>query len=401
MSASETPKWLLETQNKSWEPEILISGITLTFIFILSNHIYNFYGMLVQDFAVWDAVARTLYKVSIIILTGLKIILIFHLILRGLWTGFVGLSYVFPEGVNRLNLSKSAKKIHYDKPETFVIKIEKICSLLFSFIFSSFIFVLGFFLLFIPIVILFVLGLDISYIRIINLYVVLPLIVILTLLAILLETKFQKTTILNKLDILLTIYYTNIGKIKTNLIFLSYFLIIFLLSSGDISKFDFKNKKSSEISTRGGIVHLNKKFYEASRDQKLRIPKAAIDRFRVTDNAIELFIGFYKEDMYTIKKLKNNPEFLKKFEIKADKAGMYLHDLYKIVVDDKIIPGLKWYSTDHKHTNQAGIITKIPLDTLTNGYHELKINKVYWSTNKKKMKLIDNWEIIPFEIENK
>lgn len=37
MNDSKTPDWMLEIQNKSWEPEILISGITLTSLFILSN----------------------------------------------------------------------------------------------------------------------------------------------------------------------------------------------------------------------------------------------------------------------------------------------------------------------------------------------------------------------------
>jgi len=39
MNKTKTPDWLLDIQNKSWEPEILISGITLTFLFILSNYI--------------------------------------------------------------------------------------------------------------------------------------------------------------------------------------------------------------------------------------------------------------------------------------------------------------------------------------------------------------------------
>ena len=73
MNQNKTPDWLVEIQNKSWEPEILISGFTLTFLFILSDYIYNFYGMLVQDFAVFEVIARVLYRVSIGILTGFKI----------------------------------------------------------------------------------------------------------------------------------------------------------------------------------------------------------------------------------------------------------------------------------------------------------------------------------------
>ena len=93
--------------------------------------------MLVQDFGVFDAIAKILYRISVIAITGLKIILILHLILRGLWTGVLGLSYVFPNGIKIEKLPKSQRNIIYDKPDKLVIQLEKICSILFSFIFSS------------------------------------------------------------------------------------------------------------------------------------------------------------------------------------------------------------------------------------------------------------------------
>ncbi len=98
--------------------------------------------MLIQENGVRLVVGRNLYIVSIIILTGLKVGLIFHLILRGVWTGFVGLSYVFPEGVNKQNIAeKKEVLISKNLLDEFVIKLEKICSLLFSFVFSSIIFI--------------------------------------------------------------------------------------------------------------------------------------------------------------------------------------------------------------------------------------------------------------------
>ncbi len=404
MDKSDTPGWLREIQNKSWEPEILISGITLTFLFIITNHIYNFYGMLVQDFAVWSAIARNLNIVSLIILNGLKIILIIHLTLRGVWTGFVGLSYVFPDGVNKQNMPESKQNIDYDKPETFVIKIEKICSLLFSFIFSSITFSLGMLLLFIPMVMLFIVGLELSYIRLAFIFVIWPAVTILGILLMLLEKRQKKSIMRQKMENfifnnVLATYFTNIGKIKTSLIFIIYFLVVTSISLPDISKFDFKNEKSTGIPSKTELVHINKDHYETMRDQKFRIPKAVIEQFRVIGTGVELFIAFYKEDLYTIKKFRENPTLLNKFEIEAAGTNMSLPDLYTIVVDDKPVSGLNWYSTDHIHTDQQGIITTIPLDNFKSGYHELKINKMFWKINKKKMKRIENWDIIPFEID--
>ena len=127
MKEMKTPAWLIETQNKSWEPEILISGITLTFLFILTNRIYNFFAMLIQDHGVWTSIGRNSLIISIILLTGFKVIFITHLILRGAWTGLVGLSYVFPKGVNMNNVLKSQKNIEYKRPDTLVIQLEKVC----------------------------------------------------------------------------------------------------------------------------------------------------------------------------------------------------------------------------------------------------------------------------------
>ncbi|MCD4692978.1 MAG: hypothetical protein K8R79_08700 [Calditrichales bacterium] len=406
MNDSKTPDWMLEIQNKSWEPEILISGITLTSLFILSNYIYNFYGMLVQDFAVYEVIAKSSYRVSIILLTGFKIGLIFHLILRGIWTGLIGLSYVFPDGIKKQNLSKYNKNLDCIKPETFIMKVEKNCSLLFSIIFSLIMFVIGFFLLFIPIIVLFLIGLDIFYIHVLTLYVIVPLTMILAILSIIFSKKF-KTSKFNKrienstFNYMHSVLFTNIGKLKTSLIFVVYFLIIFLISFSDITKFDFKNRKTVEDFSSTNIVYLNKDHYESFRDHNLRIPKATIEKFRIPANTIELFISYFKEDIYTIKKLETSPELLKKFNIDSSNTKISFADLYKITIDDELISGLRWYSTENIYTDQKGFILTIPLDTSKDGYHKLKIHKIYWSIKKNEMELLKNWEIIPFETGNK
>ncbi|MCK5145321.1 hypothetical protein KAR48_01120 [bacterium] len=402
MDKSTTPDWLVETQQKSWEPEILISGITLTFIFFLSKEIYNFYAMLIQDFGVYDAIGRSLNTITIIMLTGLKFILIIHLILRGVWTGFVGLSFVFPDGVIVKNLSKSNKNIDYSKPENFVIKIEKICSLLFSFIFSSIAFVIGLLGVFVPIVLLFLIGLDITIIQFFTRYIVLPLCILLVIFLILMDTRLVDFGVKQKIENsvfanVVTIYLTNIGKLKTILIFTAYFLIIGFVSKSEIMKFDFDNELSVDVSTELNIPSICSDHYEAERDKDLRISKATIDRFRILDNEIELFISFYKEDLYTLKKMQKDPMLFQDFYLSPDSAKIALSDIYKICIDEIILSDLKWYSIKNIHTNQKGIKTRIPLDKIENEYHELKIDKIYWSVKKKKVKIIENWAVIPFE----
>lgn len=405
MKKKATSDWLTETQNKSWEPEILISGITLTFLFILSSHIYNFFGMLIQDFGVIYAIPRTLYIISIIILTGLKIILIVHLILRGIWTGFVGLSYVFPEGIKREKLSKTDRKVRFDKPEAIVIKLEKVCSLLFSFIFSSIAAFLSFYLLYIPIILLFMSGLNRKIITVVTSAYILGVVVMVIVLGFLFKTKLKNSRLKNWLinnlyQLTLNIYITNIGRIKTYLIFAVYFLLVILVSFSDLGAFKFKNDVKSLLPQKGGIIQLINDHYETLRTKKLRISKATIKKFRVSEEHLDLFISFYKNDLYSVKNLKRNPAFLKKHDFKVRAGHITLPDLYRIKIDDRIISGLRWYEKDNQHTDQRGIYSFIPLNNLTSGYHELHIDKVIWKYRKKKLKLIKDWLIIPFELES-
>jgi hypothetical protein len=403
MNERKTPDWLIETQNKSWEPEILISGITLTFLFIISSHIYNFYGMLTQDFGVYDGITKMSYSISVSTFVGLKMILLSHLILRGIWTGFVGLSYVYPRGVNKQKIRKEDRNIDFDTPEEYVIKIEKICSLLFSFIFSSITFIIGIFIVFIPITILFLFGLNMVYIHYFSLALA-AIIVIISLIMTVFRGRlknskiefFMANSIFNNA---LVIYLSNIGRVKAYTMFISFILIVVALSFPDISRFDFDNEKIAEISTTADIVSLDNNHYEALRNQELRISKATIDRFRVIDDSVELFISFYKEDIYTIKELEHDPESAQKFGVGSDSTKISLPDLYKVTIDDRLIAGLKWYSVDNIGTGQKGIMTKIPLRTLKHGYHELKIDKIFWKISKKKMKRIVSWGAIPFETE--
>jgi len=86
----------LETQNESWEPEIIVSGITLTFLFLLPRHIYNFCAMLIQDHGVLEILGQTYYLTSMTVLTGLKIVLIVHLALGVIGPDLLGSAMYSP-----------------------------------------------------------------------------------------------------------------------------------------------------------------------------------------------------------------------------------------------------------------------------------------------------------------
>ena len=404
MTDHKTPGWLLEIQNKSWEPEIIISGITLTFLFFMPTHVYNFCAMLIQDHGVLEILGRSYYMISMTILTGLKIVLIVHLALRGYWTGFIGLSYVFPHGVKRENLLQKQQQLTFEKPEQIVIRIEKACSLLFSFIFPSFLGIFGLLMAFVPVTLLYFTGMERDMIRTITLFVILPVLVVgVTVFSILLETKLKDSKLnkrleRNSLSQILIIYFTNIGRVRTILMFAFYFGIIFAINRGDISHFSFRNIQEPKQQVHPGVVTLNRDHYEDTRDQRFRVQRATLDTRRPTGNSMELFVAYYREDEYTVKVLSKDASLCEKAGILVKKDDMWIPDLHTILVDDVPVRGLQWYFTEHAKTGQSGFTTSIPLDGVTAGLHELKIQKQIWKFTKKKMVDLKAWELIPFEL---
>ena len=155
---STTPKWLSDLQQRSWEPEILLSGIVLYGMFKVPD--------ILDDFLVYYKLnifgnsndidnLIALFKMGIYwLITGL----ILHLICRGIWIGMVGLSYTFPKGIAQSKLDYKRKfdeKIQrIPSYEQIVIRLEKISSSLFSISFMLFMSLIGGYLYFVVLVII-------------------------------------------------------------------------------------------------------------------------------------------------------------------------------------------------------------------------------------------------------
>ncbi len=144
---NKKPTWLSELQQKSWEPEVLLSGIVLYGMFKTpgllddflyyykinfsanSNDIDNFVGMM---------------KVAVYWLTGG---LIAHLISRGIWVGMVGLSFTFPNGIvlDKVKLTDKYRTYLSNIPTTekIILNLESFSSTLFSISFMMFMMMLG------------------------------------------------------------------------------------------------------------------------------------------------------------------------------------------------------------------------------------------------------------------
>lgn len=403
MAEPQTPQWLVETQNKSWEPEIILSGITLTSLFLLPNYLFNFFGMLVQDYGVWDALARSLYTISMVWLTGLKLGLIVHLVMRGLWVGLVGVSYVFPHGVRTERLA-APPPAPFERPAHFVIKIERICSLLFSFIFASVMVAAGMLLLFVPMTLLFFTGLDLDLIRAITLYALLPGVLALIAVAmVLLETKWKHSRFKRGLETslcptLVAIYMTNLGRGKTLLLFAAYFVVIVGLCRADLDRFAFENDANAAPHETPLLTATEREDYEDTRDGRLRIQRATLGSYQVGEPAVELFVALYEDDEYTLEVMAERPQLRAALGLEMAGEALTVASLCSVLVDGEIQTGLRWRRAEHPRTGQRGLVARIPVRHLPAGIHRLRVRKLLWSVVKGEMRHLERWQVLPFEV---
>jgi len=136
----KTPEWLRRTQERSWEPEILISGIVLLALTQVPRLLDQLHFFLEENTsAFWfytansdDVVIALLKASSYWLIAGL----ITHLVMRSVWVSFVGLSYAYPRGIqfDKLKLKPWFQQRLSKMPdfEASVVRLENICSSLYA-----------------------------------------------------------------------------------------------------------------------------------------------------------------------------------------------------------------------------------------------------------------------------
>lgn len=140
--------WLQRVQEQSWEPEILISGIILFALFQIPPYIHEaiFY---LENYSILifsgGTVDNTLGALLLTANSWLIIGFTTHLIGRSIWVAFVGMSYVYQDGINVSNLKyqkKFLEPIEKIRDYKALVKIlERFCSRVFAV--SFFLFMCG------------------------------------------------------------------------------------------------------------------------------------------------------------------------------------------------------------------------------------------------------------------
>lgn len=136
-------EWLEKLQQESWQLELLISGFAIVGIYAARTTIKNL--EIFQEMYLFDETGRLASTFILVLQKGWWIFfinLIFHVILRGLWIGAIGLRYVSGE-INYEQFRYSDKVTHFLKTKVggyddFIENLERLCSVIFAYTFLLF-----------------------------------------------------------------------------------------------------------------------------------------------------------------------------------------------------------------------------------------------------------------------
>ncbi len=388
-------KWIEEQQQNSWNPEIIISGLSLAFILSFPHSIYSFVVFMVQEWGM-DVLAGMLILMYLLLVVNLfKVFLITHLALRFAWASLLGMSYAFPKGIDQDKLFEHQRLSGYLSPQQMVLKLERICSMAFGI-------PLNMALVFIPLSIYLLLLVGIQVFLGLEFFV-LYLIFMMTIIGLAifgLVAKRMKFKISgnNYLHSISALYSSNLGKWRYNLIILMLFSFTIPLSVSDIKDF-FQYFNQTNLDDNFLAWQREDWCYDDQRDRKDRFSRILLPSYEVSDKELNLYVAHYEEDSKFPQKLND------KFQITLDTLSWGTpkdnKDLYRIYVNDGLVATTcEWQKVKMPYSHQKAYKTCISLDGLERGVHELRVEKLIvvmpFMFDKSKPKLRKNWAVARF-----
>ena len=327
--------------------------------------------------------------------------------MRGFWVAVIGLSSVFPQGINvkKLNYSDYYKsKIYKYDIDHYSIIIDKICSSIFSisFLIIMFIISLSFFfstfilLLLVSDYIFVILNSSLNYKipgwllnSLVLMYFFLGIIHFMDF--ILLGplkrikwnwftryyskiTKFYSIITLTKFYEIL--FYTFTSRLKKRYIYIFIISLIFLIKFWGNWSF-YNSHLFSEYVDTNKLFSFKK--YEDKYEKHLQLSNARfasnyhmmIQSGVITDSFLELHVPYNPTLNYSII---NECDGMKEEEISNDQILKCIDDIYIILLDGINVGELEWVFESHSYIQRTGFFTVIDLSNLNKGKHNLIIH---------------------------
>ena len=404
MDNPESPKWLKELQLKSWEPEILLSGIVLYGMFNMPDLLNR--GLIYFSSNVYGQTTDIENLVAVLKLATYWLIagLVLHLISRGIWVGMVGLSYTFPNGIraDKLNYKGKFKEKIKNIPrfEKIIMNLEKICSSLFSVSFMMFMMMIGAYLyLFIRALIPFfiILGLTNDWNSLpMQIFQYYTLLVVLTGIVGIIDfvtlgyfRRFKWIAKiywpLHRFISIFTlsryyrgIYYGLVSNINKWYLFVGVFIFTAfnLVIFDNVNTTHYQGISFSRISlwhSVGGYSAFN--GYYDDQNEDVYSVRASIPSDIIDENTLRLFIVAninLEDSIIAYTDYKEAPEAIDSLE-GANRSLAMVKSFYHIYLNDSLLSGYPMKFHYKAHTRQMGYLVYLDITEMASGLHELKI----------------------------
>lgn len=124
--------WLEHLLRNSWEPELIISGISLAVLFVIPSRLFDVSIILIQDYGMEQIPSSLILVYFSVIISVFKIFLVTHLGIRFIWAGMLGIAYAFPDGIVKEKLFKYSQLMDYNPPQFYLLKLKRWCSMLYG-----------------------------------------------------------------------------------------------------------------------------------------------------------------------------------------------------------------------------------------------------------------------------
>jgi hypothetical protein len=409
------PQWLQEIENNSWNPELLISAISIVFVFSISDEINDFGILLVQRYGLQPYMIYFILLYVNYAIISLKLSFGLHLFLRGVWIGLVGLNFTFPKGIDTEKLSKIQRQPfligEYGNPVEGILRLERICSSIFGLAFTivglsiALLFILGFILF------LNVLGVPLGWgaISVFGLFVTFSSSAVLYYR---MEKWFGlKLTWLQRMAVGLMRLYrplffqqsimlfsSNLNRYFVVTLFVLYTMLLGFFGAGQSDRFIGFLK---EIQPKDGVLqsirNKNKRpqskqaitnYYHDQLESYEQIQKACIQSLHVESPFIEIFLPKFEWDNGILDSL----------EVQyPDRAHEAMVDQFvRVRIDGHLLDTIIWLNYEQPKTGQFGWITRVSSLDLDAGQHIMTIERSFWDFEKKKYYTAETWSEIPF-----
>jgi hypothetical protein len=387
--------WLENLQRNSWEPEVIITGLILAFLFIFPAKIYEFAAYLVQDVGTGYLLSSLVLIYLSIIISVFKIFFSVQLLLRFVWAGLLGLSYAFPKGVIRERLFKFAQSYTYQHPDQMVLKMEKICSMTLAFpvsISSSILLFTIYLGLLIFIKVIFGLSVLLIYFFFLGSIFLFSLFMI--------NKRKSRLKVWYNSSILSSVnatYQSNMGKWFSSVYGVFIMICAVPIIRNDIHGYDlFFNERNMSESDRNWAV--KEYIFEDVHPSEKRYARAYAESIQIDGDTYKLGLPYYVEDEKSLQELVDRDS--KKLDSLQWGELEELTDLYRFYLDEQLIDPQGWIAVQSQSSGQKRFETVLRLDTLSAGIHSLRVEKVVMDYSSfslsPKFSYLENWSFFEF-----